>query len=122
VPNLNPDKEREYQQKEDEVTLEYIKKDGKVVDSKLGVYSLYCQEHEKSYTYAYAVRNESKHDVFFTLDLTKSKHMVCSEPTLKVQRLIESGQFLFMCNLEAAEGYEEYIRGVEVTYADEIEI
>jgi hypothetical protein len=29
---------------------------------------------------------------------------------------------LFMCNLEAAEGYEEYIRGVEVTYADEIEI
>ena len=52
------EKANEYLIKESEINRQIIHKHGQVADSKLGIYSLYCKEHEHSYTYSYGILND----------------------------------------------------------------
>ena len=81
---------------------------------------LYCLSHDLSYTYCYAVKNEAATNLLVTLDCSMSKNMHYSEPKGKVSRYVAPGDFVFLMNIEAADGFDEFVRGVEVTCDEHI--
>mmetsp|Transcript_10339 Transcript_10339/g.10354 ORF Transcript_10339/g.10354 Transcript_10339/m.10354 type:complete len:129 (+) Transcript_10339:271-657(+) len=91
---------------------------GEELENHPGAYRLLFKFADQSYTFTYAIHNQSSKPLEVTLDCNSSSNMVYSEPSGKITKVVEPGTLEFMMHAEAAPGAEEFARGANVAFKE----